>query len=145
MPDAFKASPSPDFRALCESAPDLYLALTPDLRIVAASEAYLRATMTKRETILGGDCSMSSPNNPEDPSATGVGNLHASLNRVLQNRVADTIAVQKYDIRRPESEGGGGGRWLRNTRIIGLKTMAHCPDRASAPFSESRRTIATLL
>ncbi|MEP7228462.1 MAG: response regulator, partial [Gemmatimonadales bacterium] len=31
----------------------------------------------------------------------------ASLDRVRQNRAPDTMAVQKYDIRRPELEGGG--------------------------------------
>src|ERR1700722_13959850 len=39
----------PDFRALFESAPALYLVLDPDLRIVAVSDAYCRATMTRRE------------------------------------------------------------------------------------------------
>jgi hypothetical protein len=48
------------------------------------------------------------PDNPDDPSATGVRNLKASLESVLQNRVADTMAVQKYDIRRP----GIRGRWI---------------------------------
>src|SRR5712692_4647059 len=99
--------PAPDFQALFESAPGLYLVLTPDLKIVAASEAYLRATMTKRDEILGRGIFDVFPDNPDDPAATGVRNLRASLERVLQNRVADTMAVQKYDIRRPESEGGG--------------------------------------
>jgi len=44
---------APDFRALFESAPGLYLVLTPDFQIVAASDAYLRATMTKREDVQG--------------------------------------------------------------------------------------------
>jgi hypothetical protein len=48
-----KVSPAPDFRALFESAPGSYLVLTPDLTIVAVSDAYLSATMTKREEILG--------------------------------------------------------------------------------------------
>ena len=43
----------PDFRALFEAAPGLYLVLDPELRIVAASDAYLRATMTKREDVQG--------------------------------------------------------------------------------------------
>jgi len=47
------------------------------------------------------------PDNPDDPEATGTSNLHASLDRVLATRAADTMAVQKYDIRRPQSEGGG--------------------------------------
>ena len=35
-----QTSSDPDFRALFESAPALYLALTPDLTIVAVSDAY---------------------------------------------------------------------------------------------------------
>jgi signal transduction histidine kinase len=97
----------PDFQALFESAPGLYLVLTPALTIVAVSDAYLKATMTKREEILGRGLFEVFPDNPDDPTATGVRNLRASLDRVLTNRVPDTMAVQKYDIRRPESEGGG--------------------------------------
>src|SRR5205807_8355355 len=47
------------------------------------------------------------PDNPDDPAATGVSNLRASLERVLRNKAADTMAVQKYDIRKPDSDGGG--------------------------------------
>ena len=97
----------PDFRLLFEGAPGLYLVLTPDLKIVAVSEAYLRATMTQRDKILGRGLFEVFPDNPDDPAATGVANLRASLDRVRAQRVADTMAVQKYDIRRPESEGGG--------------------------------------
>ena len=97
----------PDFRLLFEGAPGLYLVLTPDLKIVAVSEAYLRATMTQRDAILGRGLFDVFPDNPADPAATGVANLRASLDRVRGQRVADTMAVQKYDIRRPESEGGG--------------------------------------
>ncbi|HWZ97343.1 MAG TPA: response regulator [Candidatus Dormibacteraeota bacterium] len=86
--------------------PGLYLVLDPSLEIVAVSDAYLRATMTKREEILGRGIFDVFPDNPQDPSATGVRNLRTSLERVLREKVADAMAVQKYDIRRPESEGG---------------------------------------
>ena len=105
-PSSTTCSP-PDFRALFESAPGLYLVLAPDLCIVAVSNAYLLATMTKREEILGRNLFDIFPDNPDDPSATGVGNLRTSLARVLRDKVSDTMAVQKYDIRKPESEGGG--------------------------------------
>jgi signal transduction histidine kinase len=97
----------PDFQVLFESAPGLYLVLTPDFKIVAASDAYLRATMTKREEVLGQGIFEVFPDNPDDPHATGVGNLNASLERVLRNQAPDAMAVQKYDIRRPAAEGGG--------------------------------------
>lgn len=47
------------------------------------------------------------PDNPEDPGATGTANLRASLAVVLLERASHSMAVQKYDIKRPESEGGG--------------------------------------
>lgn len=96
-----------DFRALFESAPGCYLVLQTDFIIVAVSDAYLQATMTKRDEILGRGLFEVFPDNPDDPEATGVFNLNASLQRVLKTRAADTMAVQKYDIRRPETEGGG--------------------------------------
>ena len=98
---------APDFRLLFESSPGCYLVLTPDLTIVAVSDAYLHATMTRREEIVGRALFEVFPDNPDDPSATGVANLQASLARVLSSKRPDTMAVQKYDIRRPESEGGG--------------------------------------
>jgi signal transduction histidine kinase/ActR/RegA family two-component response regulator len=95
---------SPDFRALFESAPGLYLVLTPDLKIIAVSDAYLQATMTERASILGRDLFDVFPDNPDDPAADGVRNLKASLNRVLQGRKQDPMPVQKYDIQRRQGE-----------------------------------------
>jgi len=80
--------------------------LAPDLTIIAVSDAYLQSTMTTREEILGRGIFEVFPDNPDDPTATGVHNLRASLQRVLRLQVPDTMAVQKYDIRKPESEGG---------------------------------------
>jgi len=96
-----------DFRALFESAPDLYLILDPQLVIVGVNDAYARSTKTRREDIVGKGLFEVFPDNPDDPAAEGVRNLHASLLRVLQTRAPDAMPVQKYDIRLPESEGGG--------------------------------------
>ena len=99
--------PASDFRALFESSPNLYLVLAPDLKIVAVSDAYCQATKTDRKKILGRGIFDVFPDNPDDLTATGVSNLRASLERVLQFRRADKMALQKYDIPRPASEGGG--------------------------------------
>jgi formate hydrogenlyase transcriptional activator len=96
----------PDFRTLFQSVPGLYLVLAPDLTIVAVSDAYLNATMTKREEVLGRGIFDIFPDNPDDPAATGVHNLRASLDRVLKDKLPDAMATQKYDIRKPQSEGG---------------------------------------
>src|SRR5208337_2563574 len=97
--------PEGDFRKLFEAAPGLFLILDPSLRIVAASDEYLRATMTTRGEILGRHIFDVFPDNPDDPEASGVRNLKASLDRVLRKPVPDTMAVQRYDIRRPKSRG----------------------------------------
>ncbi|MBV8938634.1 MAG: PAS domain S-box protein, partial [Alphaproteobacteria bacterium] len=95
---------APDFRVLFESAPGLYLVLRPDLSIVAASDAYLQATMTLREQIVGRNVFDVFPDN--DPTGAGMRSVKASFLRVVEKGVADTIPVQKYDIRKPEAEGG---------------------------------------
>jgi signal transduction histidine kinase/CheY-like chemotaxis protein len=103
-----KAKPiAPDFQALFESSPGLYLVLDPDLTIIAVSNSYLAATMTSRPDILGRKLFDVFPDNPDDPGATGTANLRASLERVRTRLVADTMAIQKYDIRRPVTAGGG--------------------------------------
>ncbi|HEY2953641.1 MAG TPA: ATP-binding protein [Candidatus Eisenbacteria bacterium] len=107
---AVATPPPPDFRALFQCAPGLYLVLAPDaprFTILGASDAYLAATMTSREGIVGRGLFEVFPDNPDDPDATGTHNLRSSLERVLETRAPDAMAVQKYDIRRPESEGGG--------------------------------------
>jgi PAS domain S-box-containing protein len=98
--------PRPDFQALFEAAPGLLLVLAPDFTIVAVSDAYLAATMTTRAGIVGRGLFEVFPDNPDDPSATGAGNIRQSLEKVRATKRPDTMAIQKYDIRRPASEGG---------------------------------------
>ena len=118
------ASSELDYRALFEAAPGLYLVLSPDLTILAASDAYLHATMTTRAGIIGRGLFEVFPDNPDEPGASGVANLAASLGRVIARRLPDAMAVQKYDVRRPDSEGGAfEERWWspvkqRMTRLL---------------------------
>ncbi|MCA1972678.1 MAG: PAS domain-containing protein, partial [Caenispirillum sp.] len=112
---------SADFRALFEASPTPFLVLSPDLQIVAVNDAYLRATMTERGTIVGRPMFEVFPDNPSDPAADGVSNLRASLHRVLETRRADAMPTQRYDIRRPTAEGGGfEPRWWNplNTPVL---------------------------
>jgi signal transduction histidine kinase/ActR/RegA family two-component response regulator len=101
-----EASGAVDFRTLFEGAPGLLLVLDPELRIVAATDAYLRATMTEREEVVGRHLFEVFPDNPADPEATGVTNLAASLERVRRHLIPDAMAVQQYDVRRPAAVGG---------------------------------------
>lgn len=88
--------------SIFESVLGLYLILKPDapkFTIVAVSDAYAKATMTKREEILGKGLFEVFLDNPNDPHATGVKNLTASLMSVLKNKKPHKMQLQKYHIR----------------------------------------------
>jgi signal transduction histidine kinase/CheY-like chemotaxis protein len=112
-------APTVDHGALFRAAPNPYLILSPDLTIVGVNDAYLRATLTERDAIVGRGLFEVFPDNPDDESATGTANLAASLKRVLATGRADTMAVQKYDIPRPE--GGFEERYWSplNSPVLG--------------------------
>ena len=81
------------------------LVLTPQLIIVAVSDGYLRATMTRREAIVGRSIFEVLPDNPDEPAATGAANLRRSLERVrAQSRCRCHGGAE---VRHPPSAGEG--------------------------------------
>ncbi len=103
-------SPAPDFRAFFESAPNAILVILPDdpaFTIVAASDEYIRVSGTKREDMVGRSVFDVFPDNPDDPAATGVHNQRQSFARVIATRTPDRLPLQRYDVARPPSGGGG--------------------------------------
>lgn len=96
-----------DYRRLFESLPGLYMVLDANFDLLTVSDAYAAATMIVRDDVVGRNLFEVFPDNPDDPNASGTANLRASLQRVVRELVVDVMAVQKYDVRRPESEGGG--------------------------------------
>jgi len=109
----------PDYGAVFENVPANYLLLSADFVIVGVSDAYLAATLTTREQVLGRPLFEVFPDNPDEPAADGVRNLRASLERVLAHRAPDQMPLQKYDI--PHPAGGFEERWWSplNTPILG--------------------------
>lgn len=96
-----------DYARLLQAFPTPYLVLKandPFFTIVAASDTYLSVTNTKREQLIGKNLFDVFPDNPKDNSATGVSDLHISLNQVIQNRNQDVMGVQRYDIHLPDFE-----------------------------------------
>jgi signal transduction histidine kinase len=91
-----------DIRSLFDSLPGLFLVLTPDYNVVTGSDAYFASTMIKREEVVGRNMFDIFPDNPDDPGTTGSANVRASLDRVRRTGQADTMAIQKYDVRRPD-------------------------------------------
>jgi signal transduction histidine kinase/ActR/RegA family two-component response regulator len=92
------SEPGLDYRLLFDAAPTPYLVLDADLTIVAVNEAYLSATRTTRDGLVGRPVFAAFPDNPEDGDADGVANLRRSLETTLETGQPDTMALQRYDI-----------------------------------------------
>jgi two-component system, sensor histidine kinase and response regulator len=93
------------YKKIFESGPALYMILSPSFEILETSNAYNKATLTKRDQVVGKYLFSVFPDNPEDKQATGTSNLRDSLERVLKTKVMDTMAIQKYDVPRPDGTG----------------------------------------
>jgi len=121
MPDQDSLVPGPDlvdFQHLFESLPDRYLVLlpNPEFSIVAASNAYLAATMTRLDVMLGCPLFQVFPTNPSDPGSAEISVLRASLERVVATREADNIEEIHYDIPKPADQQDGGNFLERHWR-----------------------------
>jgi PAS domain S-box-containing protein len=121
--------PPKAIEAVFDAAPGLYLILKPDaprFSIMAVNNAYAKATLTKREDIIGKGLFEVFPDNPSDPNATGVANLTASLMKVLKTKLPQAMANQKYDI--PKPKGGFEERWWSplNTPVLDRSGNVSC-------------------
>ena len=84
---------------LFESLPGLFLIFSDDLKIVSISDALLQATMKQREHVLG--CGVFDVF-PDQPGNDTISNWRSSIERVRQTGTPDTMAIQRYDFRRPD-------------------------------------------
>lgn len=90
---------------LFEATPNPYLLLAPDsptYSIVGVNDAYLRATNTERQAIMGQPLFEVFPDDPAAPESYGVRNLQASLDRAVRSGQPDRMAVQHSNIRRAD-------------------------------------------
>ncbi len=120
-----------DYQAIFNAAPALHLILAPDrdFTILAANDAQLLATGTRREQSVGRPVFEVFRNDPDDPREFGTGALRASFERVMHNRTPDRMAITRYDIPRPASDGGGfEERYWRpvNVPVLDEHGAIHC-------------------
>jgi len=85
--------PAPDFELLFRSGPSLLVVLepSPDLRIVAATDAYLRATRSVREAVVGRPFFEAFPERSEGRRPLGAGSLRSALERVAATGRPDAL------------------------------------------------------
>ena len=120
---SLKTSITDDQLKIFETVPDLYLILSPDLQILTASDAYLEATFTKRAEIVGKSIFEVFPDNPDTPQANSVSNLNTSLKEVLATGKPHHMALQRYDVPQPETNGGFEKKYWQtiNTPVLDEK------------------------
>jgi PAS domain S-box-containing protein len=97
-----KMLPRLDYCGLFDASPNPYLVLDRDLNIAGANQAYLRSTKRKLEDIVGRWAWDAFPTD----EATLEQSV-ASFERVLRTGTPDTMALLRFDIPRPEADGGG--------------------------------------
>ena len=85
----FKISPTPSLVLYCDA---------PKFTIAEVNEAYLKATQSKREDLVGRGIFEAFPDNEADPTADGVKNLSQSLDTVIKTNLKHKMNVQRYDI-----------------------------------------------
>ncbi|WP_400192681.1 PAS domain-containing protein [Hymenobacter sp. B81] len=96
------ATASPDYQHLFRLLPHNYLLLQPDGTIVDNSDRHVAVSMLPREQSAGRNIFEAYPSAPESQRE-----LDASHEHVRRHKEPHTMAVMRYDLLRPEAEGGG--------------------------------------
>lgn len=91
-----------DYQAVFQALPGAVALLTPELVYADVNQAYLLTAGRTRDQIIGRFLFDVFPDNPNDPTATGVRNLYASLQRVVVTAEPDSMALQRYDVEDPD-------------------------------------------
>jgi len=94
-----------DYATVFQDLPIPVVLFTPEFVIADMNMAYLQVAGRTREELLGRQVFDAFPDNPSDPSANGVRELSASLERVVATRTPDALSMQQYDVEIPGSPG----------------------------------------
>lgn len=95
----------PDFAALLDASPYPYLLIDPDLTLIGANPAYLKATGTIAEAILGKHIFEAFPANPADPESTNLNEVRRSIETAFSTGKPHTSALLRYAVPRHSHEG----------------------------------------
>ncbi|MEU9052466.1 SpoIIE family protein phosphatase [Streptomyces sp. NPDC048384] len=87
-----------DYEAVFQSLPGMVALLTPELVYADANEDFQRLSGRARADLVGRYIFDVFPENPNDPAATGMRDVRASMLRVVATGERDTMALQRYDV-----------------------------------------------
>jgi len=95
----------PDYAALFEASPYPYLLIAPDKTLIGANAAYLTATETTADKIVGKHIFDAFPADPADPDSTNLGEVLRSIETALATRQPHTSPLLRYAV--PREDGSG--------------------------------------
>ncbi|MDX5365080.1 MAG: PAS domain S-box protein, partial [Alphaproteobacteria bacterium] len=131
------------FQRLFESAPTKFLVVRPyTYEIVAVSDAYAASTLSSRDQLVGKRVFEMFPDDPDDKQADGVKNLQESFRRVETLKAPDSMAVQRYPVRRPDGKFEERYWTCVNSPVTGpdgeLAYIVHRAEDVTALYLEPR-------
>ena len=94
-----------DCRLIFDNLPGIYLILkpdAPDFTIIDYNKAFLQ-TKLSAESVVGQKLFETFTDNINNPEATGVANLRASLMNVIETKKPHKMAIQRYDLLNPQT------------------------------------------
>ncbi|WP_217214071.1 PP2C family protein-serine/threonine phosphatase [Streptomyces sp. AC550_RSS872] len=94
-----------DYEAVFQGLPGMVALLTPELVYADANEDFQRLSGRTRAELVGRYIFDVFPDNPNDPAATGMRDVRASMLRVVATGERDTMALQRYDVEDPARPG----------------------------------------
>ncbi|MGZ5202563.1 MAG: ATP-binding protein [Telluria sp.] len=96
-----------DFKALFRSSPYPYIVLDPQLIIVEANDAYLRAIGAGASDVIGRHVLEAFPTNPDDPASTDAAELTASIEQAISTRRPHAVPLLRYAMRKKSGDATG--------------------------------------
>jgi two-component system, sensor histidine kinase len=95
----------PELQAFLDAVPDLYLILSPDLKVITASKPYIAVSHYSLDEMKGRHLFDLFPDNPELLHTDGSTNLQNSLAWVLLHKKQHQMPLQRYDVQEPRDSG----------------------------------------
>ncbi|QNF31896.1 PAS domain-containing protein [Adhaeribacter swui] len=96
-----------DLNELFVHIPEALVAIAPDYTVLAATNNYLSLVLRSREALIGKNLLEAFPDSPNNADSKNRSLLRQSIDKTFQEKKVIYFDVLRYDIARPQAEGGG--------------------------------------
>jgi serine phosphatase RsbU (regulator of sigma subunit) len=106
-----------DYQAVFQAIPGVVALFTPDVAYADVNQELLEATGRTRDQVVDRYLFDAFPDNPTDPSVTGVRDVFASVRRVFTTGQRDSLPLLRYDVERPDRPGDWEERYWSQVNV----------------------------